>query len=44
VLIHKLAERYENRKWLEVASKFFDTTGKRVHPDEMRDALSGGGN
>ncbi len=43
MLVHKLAERYEGRKWLEVASKFFDTTGKRVHPDEMREALGGVG-
>lgn len=43
MLVHKLAERYDDRKWLEVASKFFDKTGKRVHADEMREALSGVG-
>ncbi|KAI9880360.1 MAG: hypothetical protein M1830_003971 [Pleopsidium flavum] len=44
VLLHRLSERYDNRKWLEIASKFFDTTGRRVHPDELRTAFHGGSN
>ncbi|GAD98352.1 predicted protein [Paecilomyces variotii No. 5] len=36
LLLHKLEARYEREKWLYVASRFFDKTGKRITPEEAK--------
>lgn len=35
-LLYKLAERYEEDKWLRVVSRFFDKTGKRLSPNKVK--------
>ncbi|KAJ9255194.1 hypothetical protein DTO271D3_8211 [Paecilomyces variotii] len=36
LLLHKLEARFEREKWLHVASRFFDKTGKRITPEEAK--------
>lgn len=36
ILLHKLADHYENEKWLRVSSRFFDKTGRRISPDDAK--------
>ena len=31
--------RYEEKKWIELASRFFDKTGKRINPDVLKEKL-----
>lgn len=37
----RLADRYEEEKWIKVASRFFDRTGKRVAPGYIAEKLAG---
>lgn len=37
-----LAQRYEEEKWVKVASRFFDKTGKRLDPAWIAEKLGGG--
>ncbi|KAI4123326.1 MAG: hypothetical protein LQ347_006198 [Umbilicaria vellea] len=38
----RLADRYEEEKWLKVASRFYDRTGRRVAPRYIAEKLAGG--
>jgi hypothetical protein len=39
ILLTRLEARYEDEKWLRISSRFFDKTGKRFTPDEVRKCL-----
>lgn len=39
--MYRLAERYEEEKWIKVASRFFDRTGKRVDPEYIAEKFAG---
>ena len=39
MLLFRLHERYEEKKWVGIASKFFDETGKRVDPRHLEEKL-----
>lgn len=30
----------EQRRWLRIASRFFDETGVRLHPDDIRETFA----
>ncbi|EAS31501.3 uncharacterized protein CIMG_06980 [Coccidioides immitis RS] len=32
ILLNQIAARYDEDKWIRISSRFFDKTGKRVHP------------
>lgn len=36
ILLTKLEARYEAEKWLRISSRFFDKTGKRFTPEEVK--------
>ncbi|KZF26488.1 hypothetical protein L228DRAFT_13469 [Xylona heveae TC161] len=36
LLLLKIAQQYDEDKWLTVSSRFYDHTGRRVHPDDVR--------
>lgn len=36
-LLSELIAQYDLGRWQMVASRFFDKTGRRVHPDDVRD-------
>nr|POE47694.1 hypothetical protein CFP56_01025 [Quercus suber] len=36
-LLSDIMSRHENQTWSFVASRFFDATGRRVHPDDIRE-------
>ncbi|KAI9839834.1 MAG: hypothetical protein M1819_000024 [Sarea resinae] len=38
-LLLRLANRYDDGKWLAVASSFYDKTGRRVTPDEVHQRM-----
>lgn len=42
-LLSELIARYDVDRWGIVASRFFDKTGRRVHPDDVRDKFVGSG-
>lgn len=35
--LSELTIRDESQRWLRIAAAFFDKTGRRVHPDDIRD-------
>ncbi|KAG8533488.1 uncharacterized protein KY384_002271 [Bacidia gigantensis] len=37
--LYKMHTRAERRKWLEISSRFFDQTGKRLSPEFLRETL-----
>ena len=39
MFLHRLEEHFEEKKWIEISSKFFDRTGKRVNPIQLREKL-----
>lgn len=39
-MLCKLAKKNDAEKWLEVASRFFDKTGKRMPLGVLREALN----
>ncbi|KAI9763997.1 MAG: hypothetical protein M1840_008945 [Geoglossum simile] len=41
ILLLEIAKRYEQTKWLWIASRFYDKTGKRVSAEEVREKLGG---
>ena len=34
-----MKDRYDERKWVELSSRFFDMVGKRIDPDLLKDRL-----
>lgn len=36
IMLNKLAERYEEEKWLRISSRFYDKTGSRISPEEAK--------
>lgn len=42
-LLSELIARYDTERWGLVASRFFDKTGRRVHPLDVRDKFMGSG-
>jgi hypothetical protein len=36
VLLHGLATKFEDEKWIRISSKFFDKTGKRINLEDER--------
>ena len=41
IYLWRLQEFFEAQKWVNVASKFFDKTGKRIEATELRAKFSG---
>ncbi|KAI9862466.1 MAG: hypothetical protein M1813_004317 [Trichoglossum hirsutum] len=41
VLLLNIAKRYEETKWLYIASRFYDKTGRRVTAEEVKEKLGG---
>jgi hypothetical protein len=41
ILLLEIAKRYEQMKWLYIASGFYDKTGKRVSAEEVKEKLGG---
>ncbi|KAI9779339.1 MAG: hypothetical protein M1839_007447 [Geoglossum umbratile] len=41
ILLLEIAKRYEQTKWLYIASGFYDKTGRRVTAEEVREKLGG---
>ena len=37
--LYKLHDLYEKKKWIEISSRFFDKTGKRIDPGKLQDQL-----
>ena len=42
VNLYRLHEHFEERKWVNVASKVFDKSGRRIDPLQLRDKLGDG--
>lgn len=40
-LLSELVAKHHADRWGMVASRFFDKTGRRVHPDDVRDKFMG---
>lgn len=40
-LLSELIAKYDTDRWQLIASRFFDKTGRRVHPDDVRDKFLG---
>ena len=40
-LLAELVAQYDAGRWQMVASRFFDKTGRRVHPQDVRDKFAG---
>lgn len=38
-ILYKLTRKNDEVKWLEIASRFFDKTGKRMEPDVLKQML-----
>jgi hypothetical protein len=36
VLLHSLATKFEDEKWIRIISKFFDRTGKRINAEDAK--------
>jgi len=41
VLLAHLLERDEQHKWLRIQSAFYDKTGRRLHPLDIKEKMSG---
>ena len=39
ILLTKLEAKYEDEKWLRISSRFYDKTGKRFTPQEVKKYL-----
>ncbi|MCJ1338238.1 hypothetical protein MMC09_003524 [Bachmanniomyces sp. S44760] len=39
--LYRLQEHFDDKKWLDIASRFFDQTGKRIDPIQLKGKLGG---
>ena len=37
--LYRLHDFYEDKKWVEITSKFFDQTGKQLDPRVLKESL-----
>ena len=37
----ELHQKYEERKWIEIASRFFDRTGQHLDPEMLKEKFEG---